>query len=97
VNGIKGGQRELSLESGEREVVSFTLTLADEGDYYIDIAGDIVQLTVKAPETTEAQGRVAGLPFEQPNNWGPLAGGVAVAMIIAGTLVYIFVLRRRRA
>ena len=97
LDGTSKDQKGLSLEPGGNETVSFTLTLMAEGDYTIDIAGNARELTVKAPATTEAQGRVAEVAVEQPNDWWPLASGIAGGLLVAGTLTYVLVWRKRRA
>jgi hypothetical protein len=93
-NGAKEAEEEVSLSPGESQVVSFPLTMAVDGTYNIDIAGNAGQLIVTPPPPPETSEPADVTPIQPTIGWGSLAGGIGCIVVIGGILAIVFVRRR---
>jgi len=92
VDGIMVTTREITLDGGTSQNVTFTHTEEKAGDYIVDVNGQQSEFTVKeaAPLAEEEQ-------ISETNGvrW-PLVGGIiGAAVVVAGLLAYLAISRRR--
>lgn len=95
INGTEEAKKEVTLEAGESETITFSIVRDIEGSYAVDIDGMVGEFTVivlqpALPKPVEA------LPVKPPTNWW-LIGGIIFGCVViaAGLLVYFFVWRKR--
>jgi len=90
--------KNVALEPGASETVTFTTSRDVAGSYSVDVNGLTSSFTVKAPpELPPEEAPPEEAPPEvKPISW-PLVGGIIAAVVVIAGLLIFFLVRRRRA
>jgi len=96
INGIVETDRDVTLDSGARQQVSFSITRNVAGTYTIDVNGLTDSFTVKAEEAPAASPPTISVssPPTPPFNWPLIAGIIAGVIIVAGLIVFLSARRK---
>ncbi|HEY90579.1 MAG TPA: PKD domain-containing protein [Dehalococcoidia bacterium] len=87
VSGILVTTRDITLDGGDSQNVTFTHSEGIAGDYIVDVNGQQSEFTVKVAEEEESE--TNGVQW-------PLVGGIiGAAVVVAGLLAYMAISRRR--
>ncbi len=91
VDNVAVATKDVTLDGGASQTVTFTAAKNAGGTYTVNINGLSGTFTVKAVEAPIPP------PPEEPANWGLIGGIIAGCVVVIGLLVYFFVWRRRGA
>ena len=95
INGVKEADKSVTIAGGSSEVVTFSVTKEELGNYSVAVDGLSAGFTVIAPPAAPAPSPAAPPSPKPPTNW-PLIGAIIVATIVVGLLIF-FLIRRRAA
>ena len=93
INGATEATRDITVNAGASENVTFTVSREQAGSYSVAIDGLSGSFTVAAPDTSQPAAEDEAPEDENPVNW-PLIGGIIAGMVVIG-LIILFVVRRR--
>jgi hypothetical protein len=85
INGVAEVDKEVAINAGASEQVSFSIARDTAGIYSVDVNGLTGSFEVKQP--------VEPAPVK-PTNWW-LIGGIITAVVVVGSVIYLFLIRRR--
>ena len=91
INGVAEADREVAINAGASKQVSFSIARDTAGIYSVDVNGLTGSFEVKpkpAPVTP-----VEPTPAKLTNWW--LIGGISAAVVVVGSIIYLFFMRRR--
>ena len=96
INGLVETSREVTLESGARQRVSFSITRNVADTYTVDVNGLTDSFTVKAEEApaTSPPAISVSCPPTAPFNWSLIVGIIAGVIVVAGLIVFLSIRRK---
>jgi len=89
INGIVEADRDVAPDADASEKVGFNTSKDTAGTYLVDVNGLTGSFEVKQPVSL-----VEPTPIK-PTNWW-LIGGISAAVVIAGSIIYLFFIRRQK-
>ncbi|MFC1978044.1 hypothetical protein ACFLWS_07280, partial [Chloroflexota bacterium] len=99
VNGVEDARKEVTIDAGASQTVSFIIAKSIAGTYEVDVNGLAGPFVIKgeAVPVPPEEKPPAEVPEPPPgaNRW--LIGGIVAGVVVVGLLVYFFVWRRRAA
>ena len=84
INGVEEAEKSVTIAAGGSEIITFSVTKGETGNYSVSVNVLSGSFTVVAPV----------MPAKPPINW-PLIGGIIAAVIVVGLLIFFLVVRRR--
>jgi len=93
IDGTEEDKREITVDAGKSETVTFTIAREAAGSYEVDVSGEVGQFVVAMPPAAEPVTEPAP-PLLPILDWWPIIALIAGCVIIIGL---VFMVRRRRA
>lgn len=98
IDGVAEVDSEVDIDAGDSEQVSFSISRDTAGIYSVDVNGLTGSFEVKSAPAPPVEPAPPVTPVEptpaSPINWW-LIGGISAAVVVAGSITYLFFIRRQ--